>query len=144
METRTLPDIEAALITYLLTVPEIQVYVGTRVWGSAHRPEQPAMPFLELQIVGGRANTEHWIGHDTVMLNAYNSRQLAYAAEDARDLCEIAVAALHDLRNTALGDCLVTVVEDAAGVRPLPDQMTSNPRYTADVLVHYHPLPLGS
>jgi hypothetical protein len=136
VSVRLLPDIEAITVGYLSTHAEITVLCGDRVYTEA--PEGPTYPFITVFRVGGQPRPRpRWLDQAHLQIDAWGDDG-DFSREDTRDLCETAVAALHELNGvTDLG--VVTAVEDILGPRSLPDSETSFPRFEAEVLVTAHP-----
>jgi hypothetical protein len=131
-----LPDIEAIAVAYLMAHPDITAICGDRVYTEI--PEGPTYPFVTVLRIAGRPRPRpRWIDQAQLQISAWGNDD-DLSREDTRDLCETAVAALHDLPGvTDLG--VVTGVEDILGPRSLPDPETSFPRFEAEVLVTAHP-----
>lgn len=137
MSTRTLPDIEAAVIAYLLTT-DVATLVEGRIY--ADIPAQPAYPFLRVLKVS-ESDVLHWFAQATIQVEGWANRKNAGSPRQiAREACEAAIAALHDAVNVTSADALLGACTVLNGPRPLYDQPTGNPRFLADVLVPYHPL----
>jgi hypothetical protein len=143
MTTRPLPDLEDALVEYLLGVPELTDIVDDHIYGP-ELPAEPAYPLVQVTIISGRAATHHWIGQALIQVDGWCTRNFTDPRATAREACEAAVAALHDARNVEVGDCLLGSAEDVRTPSPRPDPDTSNRRYLAEVLITYHPASLAS
>lgn len=137
MSTRTLPDIEDAVIAYLLSTHVADLVAG-RIYAAS--PEDVAYPYLTILKVTER-DTRHWIANATLQVGGWASRGNVEARATARDVCEAAVAALHDTTNYTDGSIVLGAGSVLIGPRPLYDQPTGNPRFLADMLVPYHPAP---
>lgn len=131
-----LPDVEAIVIDYLMSHTDVSAIVDDRVYTDI--PEGPTYQFLTVLRIAGRPRPQpRWIDQAHLQIGAWGD-DVNFSREDVRDLCETAVAALHELvGNTPLG--VVTAVEDILGPRSLPDPETSWPRFMAEVLVTAHP-----
>jgi len=136
MSVRLLPDIEAIAVSWLVTHPDITAICSGRVYTEI--PEGPIYPFITVFRIAGQPRPRpRWLDQAQLQIDAWGDDS-PYSREDTRDLCETAVAALHELNGvTDLG--VVTAVEDVLGPRPLPDPETSFPRFEAEVLVTAHP-----
>jgi hypothetical protein len=128
------------VIQFLLGT-DVADMVEDRIW--AARPEDPAYPHLTVLKVSER-DVRHWFSLCTIQLMAWSSRGLVEPRATARDICETAVAALHDAANVEVGDAVLGACTVLQGPVPNYDQPTGNPRFRADVLVPYHPAPAAS
>ncbi len=141
----TLPDIEAAVIAYLLADLDLGAIVDDRIY--AELPTGVVYPCLTARTISGRAGVPRWIGSATFELAGWGHRNDANARRDARDACEAAVRALNDLANTTSLDALLCGPLATNGPRSIPDQISTgvtNPRFTAEVTLSYHPALTGS
>jgi len=136
MSVQLLPDVEAIVVAYLAAHADVMALCDDRVYTEV--PEGPTYPFITVFRVGGQPRPQpRWIDQAHLQIDAWGDDE-AYSREDTRDLCETAVAALHELNGvTDLG--VITAVEDVLGPRSLPDPETSFPRFEAEVLVTAHP-----
>jgi hypothetical protein len=141
VSVQLLPDIEAIAVTYLEADTDVAALCDGRVYTEI--PEGPTYPFLTVLRIAGRPRPRpRWLDQAQLQVAAWGN-DAGFSREDTRDLCETAVAALHELvGTTALG--VVTGVEDVLGPRSLPDPETSWPRFVAEVLITAHPEPEGS
>lgn len=137
-QIEVLPDIEAAAIEYLLGVTDVSDFVADRVYASS--PQGVIFPYLTVEIVSGRSVAHNWLGADVLQLFGWAHRDVVGARGEARDIAAVSLTALLDARNVAVGDCLIGSCDVISSPRPLYDQPTSNPRFLAEVLVHYHAL----
>lgn len=132
MATLPLPDIEAAIIEYLLDSAALAPIVGTRIY--ADSPENVDRPYVTIKRIGGRVDDPpHWIDTALIEISAH-----AFERPDARDAAAWAVAALHDISGE-WGDAFISGIQDAVQPRYIPDDVTGRSRFIGEVLVTYHP-----
>lgn len=146
MTVRVLPDTEAMAIAYLLTRTEVTDLVGgappaARIGTQLDLTSDAALPALRLRRASTTTPVRRHLRAGNVQLEAWAVDELT-----AQDLCETAVAALHEddangFPGVFAGLGVVTGVEDAIGPRSQPDPDTDTPRWLASVLVYAHPLP---
>jgi hypothetical protein len=137
---RLMPDIEADLIAYYATVPDLQALVDTRIY-----PELPSgviYPALTARNLSNRTTMPRWLEACTIELAGWTHRDIAHARRMARDICETAVAATYQLINRTLGTSVVMGPQAVTGPRSVPDSIDpgiTNPRFIAEVSFTYHP-----
>lgn len=140
-----MPDIDDAVITYLLTDTALGDIVSDRIY--AERPESVVWPFVTAHKLSSRVANPRWLEAATIEIAAYGHRRDAHARRDAHDACEEAVRALNDLTNSTQIDAVICGVVATFGPRSVPDQLQSgeiNPRFVAEVSLTYHPALLYS
>ncbi len=135
------PDIEKALIKYLLTVPAITALVSTRVYAEA--PAETPFPVITVRKLSSRAGgSPRWLEACTMEVSGESHRDVANARAEARLVCETAVAYLNALANSTIEGCVITGPVATTGPRPVPDVVTAgitNPRFIGEVSFTYHP-----
>lgn len=140
MTLRLMPDIEAALVAYLLTVPDVQALVDTRVYPEL--PQGVIYPCLTCRSLISRQTMVRWLDANTVEVAGWAHRDIAHARRMARDVCETGVAALYQLVNKVLSNVVIMGPVAVTGPRSIPDQIEAgitNPRFIAEVSFTYHP-----
>lgn len=135
MSTQTLPDVEAAVIAYLLET-DVATEVEDRIY--AEIPEGVLYPFITVQKFS-ETDTRHWIATASLQIGGWASRANPEPRALARDLCEATVAALHDAVGFMDGSIILGAGFTLVGPRAVYDRPTSNPRFLADVALPYHP-----
>lgn len=138
MSIRALPDAESVVIDYLLTT-DVAALVSDRIYDRA--PENVTFPYLIVRRISGTPSTHHWQDHARIELTAWVWRGQNNGSSIAREICEAAVVAMHEMPAAGVTDAIVNHVQDAIGARFIPDPDHSNIRYIAEVLVHLHPAP---
>jgi hypothetical protein len=140
-----MPDIELAIIAFLKDDFELEDLVHGRIY--AELPAGVNYPALRVRRISGRAGVPRWLDAATIEVAGWGHRADASARRDARDTCELAVRALHDLQNTIVRDAVLCGPVATFGPREVPDTLASgvsNPRFIAEVSITYHPAPAGS
>ena len=139
------PDIDDAIVAYLLTDTDLQAIVGTKIY--AELPPGVAYPCVTARRISGRSGHPRWLGTVTIEVAGWGHRNDAHGRKDARDACEYAVRALQDTVNLLSQDALLCGPLATNDPRSVPDQVSpgvSNPRFIAEVTLSYHPAPAGS
>ncbi len=145
MSAPTLPDIEAAVIAYLLTDFDLDVLVSNRIY--AELPKDVVYPCVTARRISGRAGVPRWIDGATIEVAGWGHRNVPNGRREARDACEAACRALNDLANTTSLDAILCGPLATNGPRSIPDQIATgvtNPRFIAEVSLTYHPAFAGS
>lgn len=98
-------------------------------------------PFITARRIGGSTTTHHWIDHALMEISAWSHDRSGVSGDvEAETICRTAVAALWEMPQIDDDDLgVVTDVSDQTGPRPIPDPLTGNPRWIAEVLVTLHP-----
>lgn len=142
MTTRALPDIEDAVIAFLLSRADVADPISDRIY--AETPEGVGYPYLSVLKVSEQ-DVRHWLGLATLQIGAWELKDATGTPRaTARDLCEAAVAALHDANGFTDGSAVLGAAEVLVGPRSIPDPVTHNPRFLSDVRIAYHPVPAAS
>lgn len=142
MATRTLPDVEAIIIGYLLTRSEVTDLAGTRI-GTKLDPADPAeLPAVRIRRVSTTTPVRRHLRAANVQLESWAPDELS-----AQDLAEIVHAVLLDESwsptpgpvgvHPGLG--VVTGVDESIGPRSQPDPDTKTPRWLSSVIIYCHP-----
>lgn len=145
MSAPTLPDIEAAVIAYLLNDFELGSLVDSRIYAEIF--PKVVYPALTARRISGHAGAPRWLDGATIEVAGWGHRNDAGSRKDAHDACEAAVRALQDIVNTTSLDAIICGPIATNGPRSVPDQISSgvtNPRFVAEVSLTYHPAPAGS
>lgn len=145
MSAPTLPDIEVAIIDYLLADFELDTIVANRIYPET--PNNAVFPYLTARRISGRAGVPRWLDGATIEVAGWGNRNVVGARKEARDACEAAVRALNDLQNDIIDDLVLCGPTATSGPRAIPDQISpgvTNPRFIAEVSLTYHPAPAGS
>jgi hypothetical protein len=128
-----LPDVVALTRSYLVTVDEVNTLVGTRV--STRLPNQPTLPAVTLQRVGGVPTVWQWLDRAAIDVNVW-------AADEASawTVARTVRAALLVMAGP-FDEGVVTAVEDLSGLQWLPDTLVTPPvdRVHFSVAVSAHP-----
>jgi hypothetical protein len=125
-------------IQWLLDHADVDLLIDDRVYPDGPI-EDVIWPFGTVARIAGVPQVHHWLDLPELQVAGW-----AETRAEARDICETMVAALHDIEMSdplgVVGGC-----EDISGPRPLPDSVTSRPRFVAEVRLTVHPRPqLGS
>lgn len=145
MSAPVLPDIDDAVVAFLLTDTDLGGIVDARIY--AELPPNAIYPCVTARRISGRSGQPRWLGTVTVEVAGWGHRDDAHGRRDARDACEYAVRALQDSVNTLSQDALLCGPLATNDPRSVPDQISpgvSNPRFIAEVTLTYHPAPAGS
>jgi hypothetical protein len=136
-----LPDVEALVIQYLLTVDEVTEITDTHI--GSRLPKTPTFPRLVVTRVGGTAGTiPAHLDEARVQIDAWaDLAEENGGKRQAHDLARTAQAAMYDMVNAVHEDAVVTDVEGVLGPLWAPDDKTRRPRYIVDMIVRLHPLP---
>lgn len=141
MTTALLPDVEAVLIDYLNSNSEVNALVSGRVYAEPF--DKVVRPFLTVLRIGGRSGTPHWIDTAQVEISGWSKdRSGVSGRQEARLICETALAALHEIPPVdTYNDAVIANVADSTGPRSIPDRVAGLPRFVAEVFVTLHPYP---
>lgn len=144
MTTAVLPDVERICIAYLTDHTEVDALVDGRVYSDPF--DKVVRPFLTVRRIGGAAAFPHWVDTALIEVSAWSwDRGGISGRQEARLICETAVAALHDMPAIDDGGLAVRChVADQTGPRSVPDPDTGKPRFIAEVLVTVHPYTAAS
>lgn len=145
MSAPVLPDIEDAVIAFLLLDSDLEAIVDARIY--AELPAGAVYPCVTARRISGRTGNPRWLGTVTIEVAGWGHRDDAHGRRDARDACEYAVRALQDATNTLSQDALLCGPIATNDPRSIPDQITpgvANPRFIAEVTLTYHPAAAGS
>lgn len=130
----------ADLIALFANNPNTGDTITGRVVGRPY--DRIIWPFLTVRRIGGPTTRHHWLDHPLMEIAAWSEDHSGISGDvEAELICSIAVAALHEMPqidDDGLG--VVTDVRDQTGPRPIPDPLTGNPRWIAEVLLTLHPL----
>jgi hypothetical protein len=136
-----MPDIEDALIDYLVADTGVGAVVVDRIY--AELPRGVVYPAVTVRLLIQRSGVPRWLQSPaTVEVAGWAHRDDAHGRKNARAACETAVAAINALRNAVLGDVVVVGPIATTGPRSVPDQLEPgvvNPRWIAEVSLAYHP-----
>lgn len=141
MATRTLPDVEAIVINYLLTRSEVTALTGTRIGTTLDLTQPAEVPALRIRRISTTTPVRRHLRRANLQLEAWADTEL-----EAQDLSEIAHAVLLDEPWSSppgpVGvhpEGVVTGVDESIGPRSQPDPDTSHPRWLSSVIVSCHP-----
>lgn len=144
-EAVVMPDLEAALIAFLLDDFALADHVVGRIY--AELPPEPTYPLVTLVLLSARGRVPRWLDAGTVTVTGWGSRAAANGRKDARDALAYALAALNTIANTTVGDAVlcgpVATFEHGSLVDRIGEGL-SNPRFIADVSLTFHPAAVGS
>jgi len=144
-QVRPLPLAEHAVVQWLLLHDGLAALVADHIYTD---PGGETYPYVRVTRVGGGAQDHHWLDKAVIQLDAFATSADSFGSPRiaAATICGQAVAALHDLLEQAVPNPIAAIanVRDLTGPRRLPDPDARLVRFTADVEVTLHPLPLGS
>lgn len=131
---RTLPDLEALAIQYLLAETEVTDLFGQRVAGR----KEGTLPAARISRVGGGTVVDRHLDAGLIQIEVWDDDELG-----AWTGCELLRAHLLDpaFRGLHAGRGVVTAVEDVAGPQEAYDDSIETPRYLARVRILAHPIP---
>lgn len=135
---KVLPDAEALVVNYLLSVSEVEAVVDDRI--GTELPDEVFYPYLVVSRVPSLQAVRRHLDAAEIQVDAW-----AETKAEANDLARTAHAALLDMSGTlddGLGGGVVTGVDETVGIGWLPDPSTDRPRYLFQMTVYMHP-PLG-
>jgi hypothetical protein len=135
------PDIEKAILKYLLTVPEVTAAVSQKVWAELI-PEAP-YPCATVRKLSSRNPQLRWQETAVMEVAGYEHRDVVGGRATARLVCETVVASLNAMRNVVTEGCVIAGPLATTGPRSVPDQISpgvANHRFIAEVTLMYHPL----
>lgn len=140
--TQLAPDIEAIAVAYLLEHDAVADLVDERVYTNSG--SQITAPYATVFRAAGGARARHHVDQAVLQVEGW-----ADDRSTARDVCETALAALHDLPGWLNDLGVVSGVTDLIGTRPLPAREDERWHFAAEVLVTAYPhrsgyVPLGS
>lgn len=149
MALRLLPDVEALTIAYLRGQTAITTLVGTRVY--TRLPKTPIWPLITVAIVAGTERIADHLDEVVIQIDAWgfidtdpgvpantdHAIQAHLVARTARAVLLLAPLVAHSRG-------VVSHVRTIRPAQPLPDTTYSpaRPRYSLDMAVTVHPLPL--
>lgn len=145
MSAVTMPDIEQVLIDYLLTDFELNANVSDHIW--AELPSGAAFPCVTVTRISGRTGFPRWLDAATLQVAGWASVKNASGRKLARDACEQAVRALHEISNEIVDDAVLCGPLFATSPRSVPDVVASglaHHRFISEVTLTFHPAPAGS
>ena len=140
-----MPDVEAAVITWLLDDLILETIVSNRIY--AETPSKAVYPYVTARRISGRSGVPRWLDGATIEIAGWGHRNDAGGRQDAHDACEQAVRSLNELQNDVVLDAVLCGPIATNGPRSIPDQISTgvaNPRFVAEVSLTYHPAPAGS
>lgn len=128
-----LPDVEALTIEFLLS--ELGELVGTNI--SSDLPAAHAMPYLQVQDIGGARKRRQWLASTRIQVDAW-----ADSRDEASVLARTAEAALLETaRNFQGANGTITDSEALISARRFPDPSTDRHRFEFEVRIDAHPTP---
>lgn len=149
MTTAVLPSATQIVVAYLMQHDDVEALfadnpsAGDTITGRvvATPYDRITWPFLTVRRIGGPTSTHHWLDHPLMEIAAWSEDRSGVSGDvEAETICRTAVAALWDMPQVdddGLG--VVTDVSDQTGPRSIPDPVTGNPRWIAEVLLTLHP-----
>lgn len=140
-----MPDIEYAVIQFLLDDPALGIVVSDRIY--AELPPGVVYPCVTVRRISGRSGVPRWLDGATVEVSGWAHRDAAGARAEAHDACEYAVAAMNGISNTLADGAVLCGPVATSGPRSIPDTIkpgVTNPRFVAEVSLTYHPAQFGS
>lgn len=145
MPLRTLPDAAAYVIGHVADHEDAQAVLAAAADGKANVSAHLAGPYPMCRITPTPASSDRDLVHlaDPELLvevwGAPDDESVSPAA--LRDALYVVLAIIGDLprKDFESGEPVVTAVRSTAGGAPLPDPITSQPRYLAAVSLTVHP-----
>lgn len=132
-----IPDVEAAVVQFLLNNENVTDALGDENRVSTELPREAALPRLRITLGGGSIAVQRHLYAPRLTVEAW--------ADDKATAFEAVRVALHELETgltaAQVEEGVVTSCELDTGLLWAPDQLTEKARYLGSITVYIHPHP---
>jgi len=129
-----IPDVESAIVNFLLSKTSITDIVGSSGVSTIF-PKEVSLPRLRINLAGGIPIVKRWLYGPRINVEAW-----AETKEEAFDLMAEAIYVLeHELVGAQIDEGVVTGCEQETGISWSPDQTSNYSRYFVGIVVYIHP-----